>query len=266
MQEIEIKKIGIVVIQSLGEEDQKTGEEVYKVFIKDKVVEDADFFSDFHDVDNKTDFLDYLKYLDDTYEEGTLYTLHFETHGSEAGISLSSGEVVTWQEFHDAIRPINIKMNNLLVVVMAMCFGGALTSYLDPYNRAPFLCFVGSTREESEHAISRGFKEFYAIYTSPLDIAKALPALWGETEDDNGNSHFWCKKSSELYDEIMNPDRDPVALSQMASDIFVKEKMKGRKCTKSEIEKEMREKMKADAIAYRDYFTFADIYNDVPKK
>lgn len=141
-----------------------------------------------------------------------------------------------------------------------MCYGAALMSYLEPDKRAPFLCFVGSTRKEYEHNISRGFKEFYAVYTSPLDIAKAMPLLKGETLDQEGKSHFWVMKASDVFDAVMNPDRGPAAFSQMASAIFVNEKMRGRDCTKDEIENKMRERMISDANAYRDYFTFADYY------
>lgn len=257
---IEISRIGIIVIQSLREGDQKTGEEVYNTFIKDKVTENAEFFHDFRNVKNKAEFLEYFRELDAIFEEGTLCTIHLETHGSEDGICLSSNEIVTWKEFYDVIRPINIKMHNLLVIVMAMCYGAALMSYLEPDKRAPFLCFVGSTRKEYEHNISRGFKEFYAVYTSPLDIAKAMPLLKGETLDQEGKSHFWVMKASDVFDAVMNPDRGPAAFSQMASAIFVNEKMRGRDCTKDEIENKMRERMISDANAYRDYFTFADYY------
>lgn len=262
MIDVEISKIGIIVIQSLRKKDQETGEEVYNAFIKDKTSDIAEFISDFKKVDNKEEFLDYLRELNATYEQGTILTLHLETHGSEDGISLSSGELVSWKEFYDAIRPLNVKMNNLLVVVMAMCYGAALMCYIEPEERAPFLCFVGSTREESEHNISRGFKVFYSLYTSALDIATALPLLQTETQDEEGKSHFWCLKASDIFDAVMNPDRDPEAFSQMASDIFVKERMRGRDCTKEEILAEMRNRLIQDAQKYRDYYTFSDLMND----
>lgn len=262
MKDVKITKIGIIVIQSLREKDQKTGEEVYETFIKDKTSYIAEFISDFKKVDNKEEFLEYLREIDATYEQGTILTLHLETHGSEDGISLSSGEIVSWKEFYDVIRPLNVKMNNLLVVVMAMCYGAALMSYFEPQERAPFLCFVGSTREESEHNISRGFKVFYSVYTSALDIAKAVPLLQTETQDEEGKSHFWCLKASDIFDAVMNPDRKSEDFSQMASDIFVKERMKGRVCTKEEIQAEMRDRLIQDAQKYRDYYTFTDLMND----
>ena len=262
MIDIEISKIGIIVIQSLREKDQETGEEVYNAFIKDKTSDIAEFISDFKKVDNKEEFLDYLRELDATYEQGTILTLHLETHGSEDGIGLSSGEIVSWEEFYDVIRPLNVKMNNLLVVVMAMCYGAALMSYIEPKERAPFLCFVGSTRVESEHNIPRGFKVFYSVYTSALDIATALPLLQTETQDEEGKSHFWCLKASDIFDAVMNPDRDPETFSQMTSDIFVKERMRGRVCTKEEILAEMHDRLIQDAQRYRDYYTFSYLLND----
>lgn len=264
--DMEIKRVGIIVIQSLPEPFQKTGEEVYKLYIKDKVAKDAEYFSDYKEVNTREEFLQYLKELDSNFVDGTIFTLHLETHGCGEGIYLSSEELVTWKEFYDTIRPLNVKMNNLLVVVMAMCYGAAIMSYLEPRDRAPFLCFVGSTKKESEQHISKGFKEFYSVYTSALDIVVAMRLLRGETCDENGESHFWCMKASDIFDEVMNPNREPISFSQIASAVFVNEKMKGRECTKAEIEAEMKQLMIQEANECREYFTFEDIYKTIKQE
>ena len=124
-----------------------------------------------------------------------------------------SGVPLTWEEFDDAVRPINIKTFNLLVVSMAMCYGGALLSHVNPDKRAPYLCFIGSYRELSEGEIVEGYHRFYESYSSPLDISaayKALVSIYGEDKNPYGlfTQEF-------IFDETFNPDRDPANFKKM---------------------------------------------------
>lgn len=83
-----------------------------------------DCFSEFYSFESKQEFINTIKSVADTLIDGDVITLHFETHGSENGVSLNSNEILSWEEFDDVVRPINVKTCNLLVISMAMLWRG----------------------------------------------------------------------------------------------------------------------------------------------
>lgn len=205
----EIKRHRIIVIQSLQSPYKETGRDLYDDILRYKEYLNNDCFSEFYSVENKQEFVDTIKSITDSLIDGDVITLHFETHGSERGVSLNSNEILSWEEFDDVVRPINVKTCNLLVISMAMCFGGALLSHIDPEQRAPYLCFIGSHREVSEEEIIEGYHKLYENYTSPLDIYKAfssLTSIYTERPDTNPFGLF-CQDF--IFDATFDPDRDP---------------------------------------------------------
>lgn len=110
--------------------ERQTGEEHYNDILRNKPIQDENSFCEFLDAKDKCDFKSAICHILSNLKEGDIITLHFETHGSEAGLYLASGEIVGWREFFDILRPINIAIGHLLFVVMSMC-----------YNVSVFQCF-----------------------------------------------------------------------------------------------------------------------------
>lgn len=205
----EIKRHKIIVIQSLQSPFKETGKDLYNNILRYKEYLNNECFSEFYSVENKQEFINKIKSVEDSLIDGDVITFHFETHGSEKGISLNSGEIVSWKEFDDAVRPINIKTCNLLVISMAMCFGGALLTHIDPELRAPYLCFIGSHRAVSEEEIVEVYHKFYENYTSPLDIYKAYSSLSSAYSERKESIPFGIFCQDYIFDATFDPDRDP---------------------------------------------------------
>ena len=215
----EIKRWGIIVIQSLNPEDTKTGENLYNDILRYKSFCKKESFSSFYVVNSILEFRSVIKEVEDSLLEGDILTLQIETHGCDNGIGLNNGEIMKWGEFYDIIRPLNIKTGHLLFVVMAMCKSIAMISSIDPEKRAPYRAFVCTTRNVDSDEISRGFIAFYENYFNLLDITKAIIAIQENVKDENGYSPFQALTAESVYDETFNPNRnfDQVVESQLRS-------------------------------------------------
>ncbi len=258
----EITRNGIIVIQSLKETEKRTGDELHDSILQYKKYLHADTFVELHNVSTVSEFTETVKNIENSMTEGTIFTLHIETHGSDEGIHLSSGEYVTWKLFFDVIRPINIKMCNLLIVTMAMCKGGAILSYIEPEKRAPYLAFVGSHRDLTVDEVSRGFSAFYNEYTRQLDISKGMDALTLEIDGINPiKPTIWRFTSEEVFDLTFNPDRDPNNFKLIVERQLANHKARGEEhITLKTVEKNIRMMLKETSEKHKDFYCFKDIY------
>ena len=203
----EIKRWGIVVIQSLNSEDIKTGESLYKDILRYKCYSKKESFSSFYNVHSVQDFRSAIRNIENSLIEGDILTLQVETHGCDEGIGLSCGETLKWKDFYDIIRTLNVKTGHLLFIIMAMCKSIAMISSINPEERAPYRAFICTTRLVNADEIYRGFMAFYENYFNLLDIAQALKALQEEVKDKNGFSPFQALTAESVFDETFDPNR-----------------------------------------------------------
>ncbi|MCL3782692.1 hypothetical protein EMN47_20085 [Prolixibacteraceae bacterium JC049] len=257
----EITSKGIIVIQSLNEDDKKTGDELHDDVLRYKKYLDKDTFVELYNVSTVDEFIKRIKLIEDSMTVGTIFTLHLETHGNENGIYLSSGEYVSWKLFFDIIRPINIKMCNLLILTMAMCKGGEILSYIKPEKRAPYLAFIASHRNITQDEVARGFGAFYREYTDQLDINKGINALNLEIDGKSPKKNtFWCFTSKEVFDLTFNPDRDPTNFQLIVKTKYEEHIANGqRHYTLEMVEENIRKIFKETSDKYRNHYCFIDI-------
>jgi len=261
--DIEITRFGIIVIQSLSEEDKKTGDELERDVLRYKELLHDNSFVRLFNVENLSDFERIINQIIDTTTRGEIFTLHFETHGSRYGIQLASGEFITWMQFYDCIRPINIKLNNLLLIVMASCFGASLISYLDPMKRAPFLAFVGARRILAEEEVRRAFSAFYQEYTNPLDIDKSMKAINFEIDEGDLNKQtFLCFTSEKLFDMTLDYMQNPEHFKIMVQTKLEEfNKTSDVQITFSDMENQLATFLKDTVMKNKDFFCFKDLRN-----
>ncbi len=257
----EITHKGIIVIQSLKDNERKTGDELQKDILQYKKYLHEDSFVEFYNVSTVKEFVNTLERIKKNMSKGVIFSLHLETHGSEDGIHLSSGECVTWKQFFDSIRPINIKMGHLLIIIMAMCKGAGLISYIDSEQRAPYKAFIGAFRDVSVDEVSRGFSAFYGSYTNVLDISEGMDALDAEIDGINAQKKtFWCFTAESIFDSTFNPDRDPKHFNKMVREQLIRHITNGdTNYTWAIVEYNIRKLFKETSDKHRDYFCFKDI-------
>lgn len=215
MNNFEITKQGIVIIQWLKGGDPQLGEALYNT-IKYKEVELENYFVEYYKVDTKRDFQAVLLALIDKTVEGTLFTLHIVSHGNMNGIGTTIDDMVIWSELFHYTRILNITMGNKLLLVLSSCVGGGILSHIEPEDRAPYWAIIGNTREVMMEDAYKGFAAFYADYNNILDFPKAIKALNEEIDftieikPERKKTEFFIMSSEHSFDEIFNPDRDPV--------------------------------------------------------
>lgn len=259
----EIEKYGIIVIQSLKESERKTGDELQHDLLQYKQYTRDDMFSEIKYVVTKDDF---FKTMDGIAElalsNNYLFSLHFETHGDIGGVYLASGECITWEEFYNSLIPINEALYNNLLVVMAMCKGGAIVSYLDVNKRAPYRAFIGAFRNLSPDEIAKGFAAFYADYYNMLDTFKCLDSMNQELGAEPKT--FWLMAQEEVFNAVLDPYRDRKAFVDIVSK-NTKKYRKLHKLSQREMIRIATKQMLDDRKNKKDYFCFKDIYSDKGK-
>lgn len=253
----EIKRWGIIVIQSLGENDIKTGEQLYNDILRYKQYSQNESFAFFYDVHSIEEFEDAIRYTLESLNTGDIVTLQIEAHGNDDGIVLNNGEIVSWKHFYDLIRPINIEIGHLLIVVMAMCKSIAMISSMDPLKRAPYRAFVCTTRDINAEEIVNAFSAFYQEYFNLLDIEKAMKALQKEVADSNGYSPFQLLSAESVFNETFSDVRliDSVAMNQL--------KREGKRITTLSVSRkaeELKHFLKETHDKFYNYYNFKDLY------
>ena len=197
MRDLEITKQGIVII-------------------KRKETERENYFVEYFRVDTKYEFQEVLQALIDKTEEGTLFTMHIVSHGNMDGIGTSIDDMIRWGELFCYTRQFNVIMGNNLLLVLSSCVGGGILSHIEPEERAPYRAIIGNTREVKMMDVQKGFVAFYADYYNLLDFPKAIKSMNGEIdfteeiEPGRKKSEFFIMSSKQSFDEVFNPDRDPV--------------------------------------------------------
>lgn len=257
----EITLKGIIVIQSLKDSERKTGDELNNDILQYKKYVHADVFVKLYNARTIREFTNTLNLIYNEMSKGEIFTLHLETHGSEEGIHLASGECLKWVKFFNIIRPINIKMGHLLLIVMAMCKGAAILTCIEPEKRAPYRAFIGSHRDITDDEVARGFSSFYGSYTSLLDLGEGMKALDYEIDGENSKSKsFWCFSAEQTFDEALNPNRDPKGFNKLVSTQLFNHFIKGEIHSWAEVDYKIRNLLKDTSKKYRDFYCFKDIY------
>lgn len=262
MKDVEIKKIGIVVIQSLPEHEAQTGLELCNEILHYKEYQERDtpYFLWKYTPTTKCEFINCIREIIAKQEEGMLFTLHIESHGGDDGIRLANGETIIWADFMDLIRPINVKMGHLLVLVLAMCLGGAIVSTINSKDRAPYRVCICSCKEVTVDQIRRGFASFYSDYTSPLDIVKGISALQQELSTENNKyGPFRIISARDVFKLTFNLDSNPNAKDHLINTAYIAKRENGEECTKADAEQEIRDFFKSEIETHLPYFDFEDI-------
>lgn len=253
----EIKRCGIVVIQSLYSHDVKTGENLYNDVLKYKSYNRKDSFSYFYNVHSIDEFCSAAQDIVNNLMDGDILTLQIETHGSNDGIGLNNREVLKWEDFYDIIRPLNIKTGHLLFVVMAMCKSIAMISAINPKKRAPYRAFICTTRVVTSDEIYRGFLAFYEKYFNLLDITQAINALQEEVHDDNGHSPFQALSAESVFDETLNPNRN---ISELVESQLDRMNLPKTESTKGKMHECIQRFLKELHDKYYNFYNFKDLY------
>lgn len=226
MKDFEITKEGIVIIQWLRDTDPQLGEDLYNA-LKVKESERDNYFVKYYKARTVDEFKTVLQELIDTTQQGTLFTLHIVAHGYEDGLALEiQTNEIKWAELFTYTRQLNEIMANNLLLVLPSCVGGGILSCMQPEQHAPYRAIIANTREVFMKDAINGFHAYYSKYYNILDFAEGLKALNNamdfseEIEPGKKKVEFFIMSAEQSFDEIFNPDRDPVFFKSVVDKIL----------------------------------------------
>jgi len=170
-----INKFGIVVFESLPDNESKTGYELYSTTIKYKTFQEENLSSEYYDILDRNHLIETLnKIVDDSILNNYFYLFHFEIHGFDGGFELKNGDLINWDEILPILQKLNIYYRNQLTIYLAVCKGASLLKYINPMGRSPFGYIIASTKNIKLNDLKIGFESFYNHFFFSFDIFESL--------------------------------------------------------------------------------------------
>ena len=167
----------IFVIESLFQEDKKTGQNLFNDVLRWK---ESQIQSQLNLINTKKEFLNLLEDIKiEINKKGMIPFLHLEMHGNENkdGLVINNGELITWLELVNRFREINILTKHNLVVSLATCYGAYIYGEMNIAERAPFWAFIGPWGKLDPIDIEISYSSFFETLLSTFDIDEAIKVL-----------------------------------------------------------------------------------------
>lgn len=175
MEANEVKKFGLVIFESLPDNEKKNGRILHDEVLKYKKFQEQILTVDFFDVENKSELIRILtKLIEEAIENNHFYLLHFEMHGFFGGVETKNKEKLYWNELFPLFQKLNTFYRNYLTIYLAVCEGASLIKYIEPNQRAPFRTIIGSVKKINSHDLLIGFEQFYDHFFFTFDIPESL--------------------------------------------------------------------------------------------
>lgn len=190
----------IYVLESLPDEDRKTGTDLYEHLRYQEYKHD--FLKVYlREIDSVLSFIKvFAEIIEDCKQNHSSPVIHFEIHGNENGIRLCSGEFVDWYSFADCLREVNYYSRFNLFITLAVCNGMHLMKTMVHNKPAPYYMALGSFKELSSGSLSADFETFYDEFFDSLDIEKAVNAL--EIANPNEKNRYSCLSADGTFSRV----------------------------------------------------------------
>lgn len=271
-----IKFNRIYILESLKSEERETGTELHNDLLKWKNAYHPDFESVLKNPINRNDFFSACdEILYKCINEGISPIIHFEIHGADdqSGLVLSSGELVTWDELSQKIRPINHHLQNGLFITMGVCHGCYFMSKDVVDQPSLFQGIVASFDTLYNRDIYIQFYSFYEELFSSFDFNKAYLKLIEANPDTSPHAKYnYACYSSEYIFAMVQTDYDEKKCSETAFKQRALEEIAAGNLTfisrqdkrakiREFVKRGLKTKEKYFAEAYRRYFMLDDFPN-----
>lgn len=209
----------IVVIESLSSGERQTGTELYCDVIKRYVEyysKGDPIYHSFFKPTSKSDFLNVLEHVLENslhYRRGLI--IHIECHGlsDKAGLFLSDGSSILWEDLKVPLIKINTSIENELYLSMATCYGRYIHETIDISMKAPFSGFLSASSIIFEYETLENYSIFFEELIKTREIYRAVKTL------SSRGSNLYYKDVKTVFDEAIQSSfekfkNDPVAMKE----------------------------------------------------
>jgi hypothetical protein len=113
--------------------------------------------------------------------------VHLSAHGSSAGITLSSGDVVTWPALKALLVPLNRYLGGHLLVCMSSCEGYSACQMAMTIEDAdpPYFAVIGNAGTPTWSDTAVAYSSFYHLLAKGVDVPVAIEAMKYASGDPN---------------------------------------------------------------------------------
>lgn len=255
-------KYRIIVIESLNEnnDDSLTGSHLFQNVLQRLPSKFPNIVPSLYTVHSLEELQNTLDQINSVVNNDEIVLLHIEAHGSEEGITLYDGYTISWLDFYNLIRPINVKISNRLILNLALCEGISLLGNIDIHKRAPFSIAFFFSRKIYQNEVLRSMVQFYSFDNSPFELIESAKRVNEAIDPNDNNCVFGWITAEQQYDGTMNPDRDPVMFRKMIANNYSTFREKGiTEKSFDDFVQEVKDKMVADGETYRSHYLFKDL-------
>ncbi len=196
----------IYVLQSLNENDRKTGTELHDDIISRRAWRNPNLETEIFEIVNHDCLITkLLEIKNECLNRNRIPFIHFETHGFKEGILLNSNEKVHWNEILPFISEINRVSKNNLFISVASCFGGYIQFVIDIKKPCPFRGFIGPMSEIFSEDLSVSFTEFFDKLLLTDDFENAISQL---NSSNSSGVQFHYLNSEAFFDLVLKQNGD----------------------------------------------------------
>lgn len=192
----------IYIIESLLEDERKTGKELYDDLLRWK----GDIIDSVYlEVKTKAEFFYALQLIEQTLINYRLIPfLHLEIHGNKKGLVLKNGEGILWHELVSVLRRINYLARNNVLLSLATCFGANIFREVDPAGRAFAWGFIGPWIEVFPEDISISFQGFFETLLATSDLNASVESLNKSNHLLLGSKRYHFYNCEEIFELAFN--------------------------------------------------------------
>jgi hypothetical protein len=162
-----------------------TGRDLFDTTIR-TAVDKHNIVAEYFDVADRRQFFGAIRRAFDLAQSGRAPILHFEMHGHAEGLTLASGDHITWASLAPKLAQVNEACRMNLLVVAAACEGWYLTSTLHPTRRSPVWGVLGPPKTIQAGTLREAIRAFYQVLFSRFDLRAAVSAM-----NDNNDISDW---------------------------------------------------------------------------
>jgi hypothetical protein len=201
----EVQQFVLIIIESLRENDKKTGTVLESELLKLKKFQQPVLKTIVFSINSKKELISLLESIISMQEKVEFIPhLHFEIHGFENGLGLANGDLINWSELMGYFSRINFLTKNYLVIYLAVCYGSSILKNISPLGRAPFKALVTPSLEISEPQILSGFTSFYDEYFTSFDLKESVIRM----NEEIGENIFGLVLSEYCFNRITRYEPD----------------------------------------------------------
>lgn len=188
--EIKFTLSKIFILESLFDNDLKTGKELFSDVIRWKIHNEKRLEVEHLEISNLKDFGEAMSKITSQSNTGVSPLIHFEMHGSKNkdGLILKSRELIDWNYLSNLTREINIASRNNLTISLATCYGAYFLTSIEINKACPFSCCLSTTDISTSEEISKGFSAFFDTLLTNYNINISVSEL---NKSANNKFHFF---------------------------------------------------------------------------